>query len=386
MLRILGARISTSGAPVNRSFVRFVQVQKNYHAHTPLIDNLNLTIAEGEFFSLLGPSGSGKTTILMLLAGFESPTSGSIEFRGTPIESTPPNRRGFGVVFQHYALFPHMSVAQNVAFPLKARGETPSHIRQKVDHALGMVRMQALAGRSIDQLSGGQQQRVALARALVFSPDLVLMDEPLGALDKNLREEMQDEIKQLQQQLGLTVVYVTHDQDEAFRLSDRIAVLKEGCIQQVGTPHSIYETPNNAFVARFVGDCNIVTGKIESAITRMTPPFSYRVEVGRDQSIRAHSEHEWSIGTQVQLMIRPHNVHLAPTAAASDPNQWDNVHEVGIEAVTYGGDHIRIQAVLASKIKFFITLPTTGIDWTPVVGQTAQVAWQISHCRVLDTP
>ena len=241
--------------------VRFVGVQKTYDGVQLVVRQLDLDIQRGEFLTLLGPSGSGKTTTLMMLAGFESPTAGEILLAGKPITRTPPHKRNFGMVFQNYALFPHLSVGANVAYPLTVRKLGKEQIAQKVERALGMVRLTGLAERYPAQLSGGQQQRVALARALVFDPQLVLMDEPLGALDKQLREHMQIELKELHRQLGVTFVYVTHDQGEALTMSDRVAVFNDGAIQMIDAVEKLYETPANRFVAGFVGDSTVLAGQ-----------------------------------------------------------------------------------------------------------------------------
>ena len=222
--------------------VRFQNVRKSYDGSTLVVRDLTLDVARGEFITLLGPSGSGKTTTLMMLAGFEQPDAGDILLEDRPIGRTPPHKRGIGVVFQSFALFPHMTVAENVAFPLEVRRVGRTEREERVARALDMVRLAGLGGRKPSQLSGGQQQRVALARALVFEPPLVLMDEPLGALDKSLREEMQLEIRHLHERLGVTMVYVTHDQGEAMTMSDRIAVFAAGEIQQLGTPEALYES------------------------------------------------------------------------------------------------------------------------------------------------
>ena len=231
-----------SDASNTEVIVRFENVQKSYDGESLVVKNLNLDIAKGEFLTMLGPSGSGKTTCLMMLAGFEPATHGEIYLNGSGINMVPPHKRGIGMVFQNYALFPHMSVAENLAFPLEVRNMGKADIEAKVQRALDMVELSAFGGRRPAQLSGGQQQRVAVARALVFEPDLVLMDEPLGALDKQLREQMQYEIKHIHERLGVTVVYVTHDQTEALTMSDRVAVFNDGVIQQLSTPISSMRT------------------------------------------------------------------------------------------------------------------------------------------------
>ena len=244
------------------SFVKFADVQKSYDGETLVVKSLNLDIARGEFLTLLGPSGSGKTTTLLMLAGFEVPTYGGILLDGRSIDRMPPHKRDIGMVFQNYALFPHMTVEENLAFPLQVRKVAKAEIETRVKRALEMVQLGPFGKRRPNQLSGGQQQRVALARALVFDPKLVLMDEPLGALDKQLREQMQLEIKHIHKNVGVTVVYVTHDQSEALTMSDRIAVFNDGAIQQLATPEDLYERPENAFVAQFIGENNRFRGKV----------------------------------------------------------------------------------------------------------------------------
>ena len=245
-------------------FVSFKGVQKSYDGESLVVKNLNLDIAAGEFLTMLGPSGSGKTTCLMMLAGFETATHGDIELGGRPINNIPPHKRGIGMVFQNYALFPHMTVGENLAFPLNVRNMPKAEVEEKVRSVLDMVQMKTFIDRKPAQLSGGQQQRVALARALVFSPELVLMDEPLGALDKQLREHMQYEIKHIHENLGVTVVYVTHDQSEALTMSNRIAVFDDGVIQQLADPVTLYEKPENSFVAQFIGENNQMVGTVAS--------------------------------------------------------------------------------------------------------------------------
>jgi len=239
------------------SFIVFDRVSKQYPGSDhPAVDRVSFEIRQGEFLTLLGPSGSGKTTSLMMLAGFEAVSSGAILLDGQPIERLPAHQRGMGVVFQSYSLFPHLSVAENVAFPLKVRKRPAPEIAERVARALDRVHLRDFAGRRPQQLSGGQQQRVALARALVFEPRLVLMDEPLAALDKRLREELQLEIRRLHREVGVTMVFVTHDQGEAMTLSDRVAVFNRGRIEQLDAPHVLYDRPANPFVASFLGDNN----------------------------------------------------------------------------------------------------------------------------------
>src|SRR5215203_566187 len=237
-------------------------VTKRYGAER-VVDGVTLDILPGEFFSLLGPSGSGKTTTLMMIAGFATVDEGAVMVDGRDIAGAPPQRRGFGMVFQNYAIFPHLNVFENVAFPLRARRLPAEQIRERVAWALGLVRLERFGDRFSRQLSGGQQQRVAIARAIVFDPRVVLMDEPLGALDKNLRYQMQVEIKDIQRRLGMTVVYVTHDQEEAMNMSDRIGIMNGGRVEQVGTPLANYEEPANIFIARFLGQANLIESELQ---------------------------------------------------------------------------------------------------------------------------
>ncbi len=240
------------------AFLEFRSVRKTYDQRTMVVRDFNLDVQRGEFVTLLGPSGSGKTTVLMMLAGFEGVTGGSITVDGHPITRTPPYKRNIGMVFQNYALFPHMSVAGNLAYPLRLRKLPRAQIEARVKQYLKLIELEAFGERQPGQLSGGQRQRVALARALIFEPTLVLMDEPLGALDKKLREQMQFEITRLHEELGFTVIYVTHDQTEALTMSSRIAVFNQGVVQQFAAPSALYETPANAFVASFIGENNLI--------------------------------------------------------------------------------------------------------------------------------
>ncbi|GLR90245.1 ABC transporter ATP-binding protein [Bradyrhizobium iriomotense] len=277
------------------------------------VDSVDLHVEAGEFLSLLGPSGSGKSTLLMMIAGFETPSAGSISLGGRDLTRVQPNKRGIGMVFQRYALFPHMSVAQNVAFPLKMRGVSKAEIGPLVDQALSRVRLQDYGGRMPAQLSGGQQQRVAVARALVFRPPVLLMDEPLGALDKKLREELQIEIKTLHASLGVTIIYVTHDQEEALTMSDRIAVMDKGRIQQLGSPVSLYHRPNSSFVADFIGKMNFLSGvvvglddlRIKVAVSGQTFDIARSQISGRE---------EVAVGRSVQVAVRPESLSPAQEA------------------------------------------------------------------------
>jgi putative spermidine/putrescine transport system ATP-binding protein len=315
------------------ALVRFRGVQKTYDGVQLVVRQLDLDIRAGEFLTLLGPSGSGKTTTLMMLAGFESPTAGEIELAGKPITRTPPHKRHFGMVFQNYALFPHMTVAQNVAYPLSVR-KTPKHEQaERVTRALDMVRLQGMAERYPGQLSGGQQQRVALARALVFEPQLVLMDEPLGALDKQLREHMQIELKELHRQLGVTFVYVTHDQGEALTMSDRVAVFNDGAIQQIDPVERMYEAPANRFVAGFIGDSTFLQGTVRAADDERCG-----IVLPDGRVITGANVNGCAVGTKAEAGIRPERIVLHTTA----PTERSNMLQARVSGVVYYGDHLRL--------------------------------------------
>ncbi|MGH7082924.1 MAG: ABC transporter ATP-binding protein, partial [Acetobacteraceae bacterium] len=290
---------------VRDKFVEFRDVDKSYDGRVLAVRNLNLSIARGEFLTLLGPSGSGKTTTLNMLAGFERPIRGSISLDGQPVDRLPPYERNIGMVFQNYALFPHMSVSENVAFPLDVRRVPKAERQARVYRALEMVRLAEYSARRPDQLSGGQQQRVALARALVFEPELVLMDEPLGALDRKLREHMQIELKQLHAMLGVTIVYVTHDQGEALTMSDRVAVFNHGSLVQLGAPDELYNAPNDVFVASFIGENNLIAGVSEG-----TNGSRCRVRLEGGLPIVARPKNLDGVGRPAMVAVRPECIRL----------------------------------------------------------------------------
>ena len=298
-----------------KDFVVFDKIDKSYDGEVLVVKNLNLNIAKGEFVTMLGPSGSGKTTTLMMLAGFETPTNGEIFLESNPISKIPPYEREIGMVFQNYALFPHMTVQENLSFPLEVRKLSKTAVQDKVKKALDMVELGKFGTRFPAQLSGGQQQRVALARALVFQPRLVLMDEPLGALDKNLREQMQYEIKHIHERIGITVVYVTHDQSEALTMSNRIAVFDEGVIQQLSTPDILYEKPENSFVAQFIGENNRMTGIIKSMDEKYC-----EVELDGGGIVKALKVNIGSVGERTQLSVRPERVSVNAQETSGENN------------------------------------------------------------------
>ena len=312
---------------MNDAFVSLRSVSKSYDGAHRVVEQLDLDVASHEFLTLLGPSGSGKTTILTMLAGFEAPTTGEILMNGKAITGLPPHRRNIGVVFQNYALFPHMTVAQNVEFPLRVRQIARSERETRTREALEMVGLGQHLDRRPSQLSGGQQQRVALARALVFHPDLILMDEPLGALDNALRKRMQFEIKALQRKLGVAVVFVTHDQGEAMVMSDRIAVFDQGRVQQIGQPEEIYARPANAFVAGFIGETSWFRGRILARSGSLalieTPAGNLRARLA-DPTLAE--------GVLVNVAVRPEDISLSTSAGTGLAART--------EGRTYLGDHI----------------------------------------------
>ena len=356
--------------------IRFENVQKSYDGENLVVKNLNLEIEGGEFLTLLGPSGSGKTTCLMMLAGFETATHGEIYIDEQPINRIPPHQRGIGMVFQNYALFPHMTVAENLAFPLKVRRRAPAEVARLVGKALEMVHLGEFGGRAINQLSGGQQQRVAVARALVFEPKLVLMDEPLGALDKNLREKMQYELKHIHEALGVTFVYVTHDQGEALTMSNRIAIFNDGVIQQLSTPDDLYEQPQNSFVAQFIGENNKIRGRVLRAADG-----ACEVEVAPGEAPVVARAVAVGAGDATSLSLRPERVALSPDAALG----LDNVFDAVVQETIYHGDHLRIRFALFGADEFIIKVPNADLRGdTLSVGQKVTVGWRSKDCHALD--
>jgi putative spermidine/putrescine transport system ATP-binding protein len=359
----------------NEAMVRFLNVQKSYDGETLVVKNLNLDIAKGEFVTMLGPSGSGKTTTLMMLAGFEPATHGEIYLKGNPINNVPPHKRGIGMVFQNYALFPHMTVNENLAFPLQVRNVPKPEVEDRVKKVLKMVELPHMGNRRPGQLSGGQQQRIAVARALVFEPDLVLMDEPLGALDKQLREQMQYEIKHIHERLGVTVVYVTHDQGEALTMSNRIAVFNDGVIQQLSTPDELYERPQNSFVAQFIGENNKLKGTVE-AIAR-DKVASVRLDSG--DVVKAAAVNVSTKGERTLLSVRPERIEINPGKGKAD------VMLEGLVAETiYLGDHIRTRLEVAGHDDFIVKLPNKARNEELSKGSKVKVGWKAEDCRALD--
>ena len=362
-------------AGTETGFLRFVDVKKSYDRKTLVVNGFSLDVAKGEFITLLGPSGSGKTTILMLLAGFESVTGGDIEIDGVPVTRIAPYDRNIGVVFQNYALFPHMTISENLAYPLKARKMRRPTIAPLVEEYLSLVELDGFGNRYPAQLSGGQRQRVALARALIFEPALVLMDEPLGALDKKLREQMQFEITRLHQKLGFTVIYVTHDQTEALTMSDRIAVFNDGVVQQCATPDELYERPRNAFVANFIGENNMMPGEVVE-----TAGNDVRVAVANGKEITARLADVKTTGAPCRISVRPEKMFIKTDRAG-----YDNEIPATFIVRHYVGDFIRYYFELDDgtevTVKLLNDLDAPKLDQ----GEIAGLMWQASDCYAFNT-
>lgn len=354
--------------------VQFQDVKKSYDGVNFVVSGLNLSVRRGEFLTMLGPSGSGKTTTLMMLGGFERPTLGRILLDGKPVERLPPEKRNIGFVFQNYALFPHMTVSENVAFPLRYRGIKGAAAAAKVHQALSRVNLEAFGDRRPAQLSGGQQQRVALARALVFEPSLVLMDEPLGALDKQLREHMQVEIKRLQVSLGITMVYVTHDQSEALTMSDRIAVFHDGHIQQLADPETLYTEPSNRFVASFIGEnntlpCTLVAQEEKLASVRMSDGTLLK-------GIR-----DGSHGTpkDLSLSVRPESLVLD----AGHTEEHGNRITGKARDAFFLGDHLRLSVEALGGQLLTARIPLQAVRRF-VPGEPVTLTCRAADCRLLE--
>ena len=364
-----------AAAATAEPMVVFDGVQKSYDGETLVVKGLDLAIARGEFLTMLGPSGSGKTTCLMMLAGFETATHGEIRLGGRRIDSVPPHKRGIGMVFQNYALFPHMTVGENLGFPLEVRGIGRSERDEKIARALSMVRMEGYAARRPASLSGGQRQRIALARALVFEPELVLMDEPLGALDKQLREHMQLEIKHIHDRLGITVVYVTHDQSEALTMSDRVAVFDDGVIQQCAPPDELYERPRNSFVAGFVGENNALPGRVE---TLEGGRCTVRLDSG--DLIDATPAGVDRAGERTLVSIRPERIEFKPERMAED------AHTVEAEVLEfiYMGDAFRTRLRVAGTDEFVMKCRNAQGQRRLRPGERIRIGWDASDARALD--
>ncbi|MFO1328568.1 MAG: ABC transporter ATP-binding protein [Rubrivivax sp.] len=368
--------MAQGGAPGGAIELR--AVTKRYGRDT-VVDAVSTTIRAGEFFSLLGPSGSGKTTTLMMIAGFAEVDEGGIWVDGVDVAPQPPQRRGFGMVFQNYAIFPHLNVFENVAFALRARRVPEAEVRQRVQAALELVRLERFADRFSRQLSGGQQQRVAIARAIVYQPKVVLMDEPLGALDKNLRYQMQVEIRQIQQRLGMTVVYVTHDQEEAMNMSDRLAIMNNGRIEQVGEPAHIYENPANGFVARFLGEANLLPGQVERSGDGLG---RLRLASGAVLSARLPAAAAPSGGAAAHLFVRPERVLLQPVADAAADAAWNRLPGCVLRS-SFLGNILRHDVEVAPGLSMTVDQQNLGGLQPPAAGDPVQLAWRVQDAVLL---
>ena len=352
------------------TYLRLREVVKTYDGKTNAVDNISIDIERGEFVTFLGPSGSGKTTTLLMIAGFENPTSGAIVLAGHDLVLSKPYQRNIGMVFQNYALFPHMTAAKNVVFPLKMRHFPKQDVQMRAERMLDLVGLSRFADRYPRELSGGQQQRVALARGLVFNPDVLLLDEPLGALDKNLREQMQVEIKRIHREVGITMIYVTHDQTEAMTMSDRVAVFCDGRVEQIGSPLDIYDRPVNRFVAEFIGVSNFFAGRADPSrpgwieLTGIGP-----VRVARHAPLPAG---------EVDVMIRPERLRLR---ASADAEGMDNAFDVTVDDVINYGNSV----VVIGKTRG-LPLRARIVGGRPDVlrpGATLQLAWAPTDGYVL---
>ena len=353
----MAAASGSRGAPV-----RLDGLRKDFGSSVA-VDDLSLEVGAGEFLTLLGPSGSGKSTTLLMIAGFVAPTRGEVFVSGKPITRKAPHERDIGIVFQHYALFPHLKVFDNVAFPLKMRQQPAARIAERVAWALDLVRLGDLGSRYPHQLSGGQQQRVALARALVFEPSLLLMDEPLGALDRRLRETMQGELKRLQRSLDLTVICVTHDQEEALTLSDRIAVMNHGRVEQLGTPEELYERPQTPFVAEFLGESNALAARV---LRRDESSAVVRTAQGLEMVVAGAAP----VGEgAVRLAIRPERIEFLQEGEARD-----NVADAKIDEVVYLGDAVRYLLRIPSGETLIVKARSVA-GGGPRMGDAVRVGW-----------
>ena len=369
-----------SPRPVNATAVLDVELKnvvKTFGEDTA-VQGLDLKIHQGEFFSILGPSGCGKTTTLRMIAGFESLTSGELTIQGQPMSGVPAHRRSVNTVFQSYALFNHMSVWDNVAFGLKIKKVPKTDLRQQVGEALTLVQMESFAKRYPTQLSGGQRQRVALARALVNRPAVMLLDEPLGALDLKLRKQMQVELSNLHQRLGITFIMVTHDQEEALSLSDRIAVMKDGRIEQIGTPSEIYEHPSTAFVADFIGDTNLLSGQVQQ-------PLVLKTASGLQVALSSASTdlNRLSDNSTIDISIRPEKIYLRAQAETASSPSYDNCYPGKVIHTLYTGPHIHCIIELTTGEQLRVLQPNyiAYPSGTPVY-----VSWSASDCQILLDP
>jgi spermidine/putrescine ABC transporter ATP-binding subunit len=358
---------------MNGAVVSLAGLEKDF-GHVGAVRGVSLDIAAGEFLTLLGPSGSGKSTTLMMIAGFEAPTGGEILIDGRSVVGVSPHRRNIGMVFQNYALFPHLTVAENIGFPLKQRGVRKAERARMVGDALELVRLPGYGGRYPKQLSGGQQQRVALARAIVFKPRLLLMDEPLGALDKQLRESLQLEMRRLHADLGITFIYVTHDQEEALTMSDRIAVMNEGRIAQLGRPEELYDRPASRFVASFLGESNFLPGIVHSFVGD-----DIVVASCGGTMVRAVAPSRPATGAEVVLTMRPERVRFADDRSGPALNRM----RATVTEAVFAGERCRYLLATDDGTPMVVKEPSGSSMRRRVVGETAEIAWAAADTVVV---
>ena len=356
--------------------VRLERVTKDF-GETVAVDDLSLDIPEGEFFSMLGPSGCGKTTTLRMIGGFEEPTRGTIYLRGRDVTDLPPYKRDVNTVFQSYALFPHLNVFENVAFGLRRRKVAKDEIEARVKEVMRLVDLVGFERRKPSQMSGGQQQRVALARALVNSPKVLLLDEPLGALDLKLRKQMQLELKRIQSEVGITFIYVTHDQEEAMTMSDRLAVMRLGKIEQIGPPEEVYESPTTEFVAGFLGASNMLEGEMKERANGMATVLLTGGHVVRLPAERA----PFQTGTSVKVGVRPEKVHIAPegTDTEAEPRSGFNSITGLLRMSTYIGVSHQYKVEGPGGHTFTVWVQNLGDTPAPHPGERVRLSWQWEH-------
>ena len=360
----------------SKCLLKFVDVHKTFREDVLALRGLSLEIFDGEFLTLLGPSGGGKSTALMMLAGFDTPTSGDILYRGQSIAEIPAHRRNFGVVFQTRALFPHLNALQNVAYPLRMRGVGRSEANKRAREALNRVRLSTLVVKRPARLAAGEQARVALARAMVFEPDVIVMDEPLAALDTDLAIHMEEEIRQLHEELGNTVVYATQDHNEAIALSDRIAIVNAGAVQQTGTPESLYEKPQNAYTARFMGETNMLQG----TVTKINVG-ACRVTLDTGEEVSATPVNVTGRGARTRISVRPERLLI-------NPGEDDELNrfKASVVGMDFRGDHTLLHLRLSSGTQLEAKIANSLAENGFGSDGNIEVGWHARHCRALDPP
>lgn len=348
-----------------------------YYKRFKAVDNVSVSVKKGEFLTILGPSGSGKTSLLKLIAGFEDIYSGDILLNNESIQDKKPYERNIGMLFQNYALFPHMTIFDNIAYPLKIRKYSKNDIKKKVNDILEMVDLKEVQDRFPKQLSGGQQQRVALARAIVFNPPLLLLDEPLGALDKHLRQRMQIEIKHIQQKIGITTISVTHDQEEALTMSDKVCIMNKGRIEQVDTPENIYQKPKSKFVAKFIGEINLFDGTVIQSGEEGEKEVVIKGVKGNIFKAEKDAESKIFNKQKICVAVRPENIKLA----SADSN-YDNVLNAVVKEVIFIGNSLKVKAVTKSEIEVMILVDPSKQDKL-ILGKDVSFGWNKNDCCLI---